>query len=231
MIYLTGDIHGELSINKLSFNSNDFMKDLTEEDYLIILGDFGLFWSNPTSNSEKYWLNWLSDQKYTTLFLDGNHENFNIINNFKEIDKFGGKVGQAWKNKIFHLKRGEIYTIDNNKLLTIGGAYSIDRKYRTLNRSYWDEELLSYEDIQHIEDNLKQHNNKVDYVLTHTPPGVLVPIFINIYGSQDTVAAYFNSMYSYIEFKHWYSGHLHVDQTYDKVTVLFDKIIKLGEIL
>lgn len=31
-------------------------------------------WSG--SNEEKYWLDWLGDRPWTTLFVDGNHECF-----------------------------------------------------------------------------------------------------------------------------------------------------------
>lgn len=48
------------------------------ENYVIICGDFGLVWNYLTeTHSEKYWLNWLEAKKFTTLFVDGNHEAFN----------------------------------------------------------------------------------------------------------------------------------------------------------
>lgn len=44
MIYVTGDIHG----NPRRFNTDNFpeQKEMTKDDYVIILGDFGLVWSN-----------------------------------------------------------------------------------------------------------------------------------------------------------------------------------------
>ena len=50
MIYLTGDTHGGIDINKLT--SKSLKKEnltLTEEDYVIICGDFGFIWSPETS--------------------------------------------------------------------------------------------------------------------------------------------------------------------------------------
>ena len=228
MIYLIGDLHGEIDIGKMSFKQNPFLKDLTEEDYIIQLGDMGSFWSVPRTKSEKYWLDWLSNQKYNFLFLDGNHENFDLINAFEEIDMFDGKVGAAYPN-IFHLKRGEVYNIAGNKILVIGGATSRDKVYRKENISWWPEEELSLKEIKHIEDNIVKHDHKVDYVLTHTPPDVLKTNFGFHDTVMDSVAAYFNSIYKLVDFKHWYSSHLHIDQTIDNVTVLYDKIIKLGD--
>ena len=79
-ILCTGDIHGSHSIRKLSsknFHYNDFDPPLTKDDYLIICGDFGLLWYPENSELDKqdqYWLNWLDDKPWTTLFVDGNHE-------------------------------------------------------------------------------------------------------------------------------------------------------------
>ena len=74
-IYITGDMHGEIGISK--FNSNNFPegKTLTKDDYVIVLGDFGLVWnyketgcsvpSNPNdkcwTREEYYWLKWLNN--------------------------------------------------------------------------------------------------------------------------------------------------------------------------
>ena len=71
MIYITGDTHGPIDIHKLNKRYFDDSA-LPKKDYLIICGDFGLVWDN--SPEEKYWLDWLNDKNYTTLFVDGNHE-------------------------------------------------------------------------------------------------------------------------------------------------------------
>lgn len=71
MIYITGDTHGPIDIHKLNKRYFDD-STLTKKDYLIICGDFGLVWDN--SPEEKYWLDWLNEKNYTTLFVDGNHE-------------------------------------------------------------------------------------------------------------------------------------------------------------
>lgn len=43
MIYITGDTHGDFSrFSKKKFRMRD--TELTEQDYIIICGDFGLCW-------------------------------------------------------------------------------------------------------------------------------------------------------------------------------------------
>ena len=55
------------------------MKKLKKNDYLIITGDFGFFWNNSRQEIEN--LKFLMRQPYKILFVDGTHENFNIIEN------------------------------------------------------------------------------------------------------------------------------------------------------
>ena len=44
MIYVTGDIHADIDISKLSGKYFPEGKTLTKSDYVIICGDFGLVW-------------------------------------------------------------------------------------------------------------------------------------------------------------------------------------------
>lgn len=69
MIYITGDTHGALSMNRLNSDNFPQGKELTKDDYVIICGDFGLVWNN---NGEDYWWRrWLDNKPWTTLFVDG----------------------------------------------------------------------------------------------------------------------------------------------------------------
>ena len=76
MIYVTGDIHGEIDISKL--NTQNFSQ-AKAGDYLIVCGDFGLIWDMKPSRAEEYWMKWLSEKPWITLFVDGNHENFDRL--------------------------------------------------------------------------------------------------------------------------------------------------------
>lgn len=74
--YLTGDIHGNperLGVHSF-YEQKEFSKN-KEDNYMIVLGDFGLIWNRDVeSRQEKWWLDWLQDKPFTTLFVDGNHE-------------------------------------------------------------------------------------------------------------------------------------------------------------
>ena len=72
MIYITGDTHGGFQRFGMKYFPNQ--KTMCREDYAIIAGDFGGLWDD--SPRETYWLDWLEERPFTTLFVDGNHENF-----------------------------------------------------------------------------------------------------------------------------------------------------------
>lgn len=92
MIYVTGDTHANIDIEKLNTTKFPQQKTLTKDDYLIICGDFGLCWDG--SRREMWWQDWLTAKNFTTLWIDGNHENFDMLYQFPLEDRFGGKVRQ-----------------------------------------------------------------------------------------------------------------------------------------
>ena len=77
-IFITGDTHGDFSrLLPAAFHEQ---RDLTKEDYLIICGDFGGVWDG--GDAEQQWLDWLETRSFTTLFVSGNHENYDLLRNY-----------------------------------------------------------------------------------------------------------------------------------------------------
>jgi len=178
-LFLTGDMHGYEDIYKLNSKNFPQQKELTKDDYLIVLGDFGLVWSvNEFKRDEAYWVDWLSTRKFTTIVVLGNHENYDRILKLPEVDMFGGTV---WKytDSIFILKRGAVYNIHGKKFFTMGGAESIDKNIRIPQISWWKEEIPSYEEFDNGMNALADNNNKVDYVITHTAPTRVIVQYMN----------------------------------------------------
>jgi hypothetical protein len=235
MNYITGDVHGNIDIHK--FNSNNFPhgKNLRKDDYIIVCGDFGLVWDN--NDQELYWREWLLEKPWTTLFVCGNHENFNLLNNLPQVKMFEGVVGKV-TDSIFHLKRGEIYNIYGETFFCMGGAYSVDKSSRIEGISWWKEEIPSSQEFNHGLDNLEKHNFKVDYIVGHTGPSSIIAKYIHEKGLDlfieaerlDTVSKYFESLLDRVEFKKFYMGHFHDDYTIDnKFVVLYNEIIPVGD--
>lgn len=124
MIYITGDCHSDFS--KFETDKFPMQTEMTKDDYVIICGDFGGIWSyEEESNQEKDWLKWVNDKNFTTLFVDGNHENFTRLYNYPVEEWHGGKVHKI-RDSVLHLMRGEIFDIDNKKIFAFGGAQSHD---------------------------------------------------------------------------------------------------------
>jgi hypothetical protein len=234
MIYAFGDLHGTLEIYKLSSEYFPEGKTLTKDDYVIVLGDYGLIWNGVPSKEEIWWTNWLSEKPWTTLFVDGNHEHHARLDNLETTEMFGGTVGLAGLNKedsIYHLKRGEIYTIDNKKFFVMGGAYSVDKANRTPGVSWWAREEPSLAERNHGIDNLEKHDWKVDFILTHTgPTSALLPIiqmYANdtIYGNKltkDSTVDFHDMVQEKTTYYKWRMGHMHEDVTIGKVRCLYN---------
>ncbi|MDE7249846.1 MAG: metallophosphoesterase, partial [Lachnospiraceae bacterium] len=124
MIYITGDCHSNFE----RFNKSIFpeQSEMTKDDYVIICGDFGGVWDKVTeSNTEKWWLDWLESKSFTTLFVDGNHENFDRLYDYPVEEWHGGKVHKI-RDSVIHLMRGQVFIIDGKKIFTFGGAASHD---------------------------------------------------------------------------------------------------------
>mgnify|MGYP001367391714 CR=1 FL=1 len=228
-VFLTGDTHGDFTLRKLSSGVFSLGKALTKQDYVIILGDFGVIWKLQEDRQEIYLKKWLNEKPFTTLFIDGNHENHNRLKKLKEKTLFGGKVGVV-SDSIFHLKRGEIYTIGSKKFLTIGGALSYDKNNRIEGLSWWPEEVLSYDEQENTLHNLEKHNNTVDYILAHTLPESKVLQFNLIgsgYSDLCSVRKFLDHVIEITKFEKFFCGHWHRDKTFDNYHLLFHNIIEI----
>ena len=120
-IFMTGDTHGDFSrLRPVAFREQG---GLTKDDYLIICGDFGGVWDG--SEIEQQWLDWLEDRSFTTLFVSGNHENYDLLRSYPTSVWHGGLV-QPIRPSVLHLMRGQLYEICGKKIFTMGGASSHD---------------------------------------------------------------------------------------------------------
>ncbi len=229
MIYVTGDTHGLEDFYKLHIFAGEH-PEFKLNDYVIVAGDFGAIWSERTLVEN---LRYYTELPFTVLFVDGNHENFDLINSYPVEIWNGGKVHKI-KPNVIHLMRGQIFELEGKTIFTFGGATSIDRDYRIAGRSWWPQELPTYEELDEGIANLKKYNNKVDYIITHSCgqralmyPKLRIYAGVKIACPESHLLSNFEDT---VEFKHWYFGHFHIDaQLSDKYTVLMHKIVKLGE--
>ena len=252
MIYITGDCHGRFG--KFSMKNFPEQKNMSKEDTVIICGDFGGIWDreNMISSEEKHWLKWLEDKNFTTVFVDGNHENFDRIARFEVIEWNGGKVHKIGES-IFHLMRGEVYNIEGKTFFTFGGASSHDisdgiiemdeqgkwrktakiwkkygKSFRVKNLEWWEQELPSGEELEHAIETLKQYDYHVDYIITHCWPQHIVEKYIDRADAPDLLTKFFDEIAVKMEFKKWFFGHYHCDDVFEeKYRVLYKEIVRI----
>ena len=216
-IFITGDTHRDIDINKITTKKWPLQKALTKDDILFITGDFGLPWSEHESKIDKYWLKWHDNKNYTTVFIDGNHENFNSYKNYPIVSFYGAKCHQI-RDSIYHVIRGEIMTINDKSILFMGGAESTDKIYRKPNISWWKEEIPTDAEFQKFHNQISK---EPDIIITHDAPSSIVNMIPNMqYNEPSVVAKEFQRALFSIHMNnqnepYWFFGHYHIDEIFN----------------
>lgn len=226
MIYITGDVHIPTEdVQKLGSKRFPEQKMLGADDYVIICGDFGGVWDG--SREEKYWVKWLNDKNFTTLFIDGNHENFDLLGEYPVVSFREGKAHKI-ADKVYHLMRGQVFELAGKRVFTLGGAISHDKEYRKEGKSWWSNELPSYDELVDAEKNLQRYGQKVDIVITHCAPSSIQKLIAPEYNT-DMLTDFLDALKNQVSYDKWYFGHYHIDREVDeKHIAVFDKIIAHG---
>lgn len=224
---ISGDTHGTIDLGKVLYFFNQHQGEFTKDDYLIICGDVGVCGFSQKDETDTRAL--LKTLPVTILFIDGNHEHFKKLNSYPVEIWNGGKV-HFIENDIIHLMRGQVFDIDGKKFFTFGGAYSIDKMYRTENISWFPEELPEKEEYEEGWENLKKSDFKVDYILTHTAPSEIVAQMG--YGGEfyddEHLKNFLQKVADNTDFKAWYFGHFHRDENIEDIFFcLYDDLIQI----
>ena len=225
MIYLTGDIHGQYDIHKLATRGLANQDIAPKEgDFLVVCGDFGLVWNKRQNSEERYWLRGLAKKPWTTLFVDGNHENFDRLGAYPTEEWNGGLVHPVHE-KVYHLMRGQTYDLEGVRLFTLGGAHSHDMPWRKEGVSWWPQEMPSDDELRQSEAALDACGRSVDVVVTHCAP-TLVQGRIDPTFETDRLTDYLEHVRETVSFKRWFFGHYHLDRDYDDgFSALYERVV------
>ena len=206
---VTGDVHGDILLLL------EMVRSIENDEMLFVTGDFGLFWFDINSNSDKYTIlnNMLESKNAYIVFVDGNHENHNFINR-TEISEFCGAKCHKLLPRVIHIMRGEIVNIDGIKIFCFGGAYSVDRFWREKNKTYFEEELPNENEYDSGLNNLINADFKVDYIITHTCQRRLVKKLGQRHKAIEEIKLqnYIQWIVDNVEYKKHYFGHWHMDK-------------------
>jgi len=222
LIYVTGDIHGEVE----RFSEKE-IKRLKKQDTLIVLGDFGFLWSGDKAEQKK--LKWLQKRRYRLLFIDGCHENFDLLKEYPEVDYMGGRARHIGGN-LYYIQRGSILEIEGKKLLCFGGAESWDKEDRDEGVNWWRAELPTSEELKTCADNLEAAGWQVDYILTHDAPLKILEFAQLMKGQPNWLHTFFDQIMDKARYKKWLFGRYHKDRKLGtKTQAVFCDVIPLED--
>ena len=231
-LFITGDRHG--CFDDLEYFCQE--NDTTEDDALIILGDAGILYYGENKTREKYLKAWLSRLPITILCVRGNHEaRPQDRKNMLCCDFCEGKAyyEEACPN-VLHLIDGGVYSICGKTILSIGGAYSVDKELRlAMNYMWFENEELSLVEMEHIYADLLATNLHYDFILTHTCPEKWIPTDMFIGGIDQSKVSrrmeiFLEGVENITDYGHWYFGHYHGNRDInDKATMLYQEIRRL----
>lgn len=211
MIYITGDLHGDLTRFK-----QRKIKRLKKGDTLIVCGDFGFVYNG--DESEEKALKWLSKRKYNVLFVDGAHDNLTLLEKYELCDLHGAQARRI-NERVYMLLRGNVYDIEDKRIFAFGSglseSYNIISDIMSSNAG----SLPTTENTENGLRRLAEVENTVDYIITYDAP-VSAKTYIGE-GNNNGLNTYFEEIYRLVNFKCWYFGRYHKDKA---VTRLFKAV-------
>lgn len=137
-----------------------------EIKHVIQVGDFGVWRDN---NHQKFLKRVNETAKMFDIhiyFVDGNHEDFPHLYSYPLAEDGTRTV----RSNIHHLPRGFRWNWEGVDFLAMGGAYSVDRKWRTLGHSWFEEELISEDDIRNAFLPHLASGVRTDVLVSHDSP-------------------------------------------------------------
>lgn len=226
-IYVTGDTHGRLDLGKLQDPAVD---EMLAGGYLVVAGDFGVIWAGHEDDpAEADLLQWLDERPYTTLFVDGNHENHDRLDGMPVGRWKGGRVHFV-SGSVVHLMRGEAYDIDGTTLFAMGGAYSHDKEWRVPGVTWWEREVPSLCERERAVRTLERCGWAVDIVVSHAAPSQAVkrlagacfhPCMVDEY------ADWLDGISTRLDFKRWFFGHHHMDKEIGEFRAVYQNVVQI----
>lgn len=220
MVCITGDMHGELE----RFNDKR-IRSLKKGDFLIVCGDFGFVWDG--SKREEAILKSIGKKRFYTLFIEGCHENYDLLAKYPEEDFCGGRVNVISGN-LMHIKRGSILDLQGMRFFAFGGGQTKDIDIRRDSNTWYEAELPTTEEVRDAVLNLKNADGKLDYIITHEPPASMKEFLGFEVRQISHMHTFFDAVKNDCTFKMWFFGKAHINKVIPpKYRCLFDDVVTL----
>lgn len=132
---------------------------------ILQLGDYGFEHAQPGTGPVDYWAKRVGIER--VLVTLGNHEEWNHITPAQE-----SASGMAIRvsDVVWLLPRPFRFTIAGREVLSLGGASSVDKAFRTAGKDWFEDELIT----EPMEDAAIA-GGPADLMLTHETPAIAVP--------------------------------------------------------
>jgi len=223
MIYVTGDLHGDIS----RFKSKE-MRRLKKNETLLVCGDFGFLWNG--SKEEKKQLDWIGKRRYDVLFVEGTHENMELLNTYPQQEWQGGRARQI-SGRLRQLCRGQIFELEGNSIFAFGGGTSEDSDARSEADNWWSSELPSQEEVDSARRLLEKRGGQVDFIITHQP-SLQIRQLLNMDANDCSILDVFlDEVRSSSKFGCWFFGSLHLDKVIPPTEVaVFRQVLPLARL-
>ena len=206
LIYVTGDMHGDIACFK-----DRRLGKLRRGDTLFVCGDFGFLWQG--GKQEEKLLRWIGRRRYQVLFVDGAHENFARLAEYPVETHCGGQVHRISGN-LMHAMRGSVFEIEGKRIFTLGGGDAGVLEAGEITGQPGDC-LPTLQELSTAGYNLKACDFSVDYIITHECSGA-VRSFLQLsqsdHGNYNHLYAFLDQVAAHTTFKKWLFGCYHLDK-------------------
>lgn len=230
MLFVCGDIHGKQKrLEELVLR----LRACPGKKTLLVCGDFGFTFTDGELTTFRRDMAGLEGE-LEILFVDGNHENFDVLASLP-VEEYHGALTQVLAPNVRRLLRGEIVELEGKAILGLGGARSTDRDWReehrlaTGQRLWWPEELPGPGDMENAFRSLSARRWQVDYILTHAAPaGVLDEVGLPpAHPAEREFLSGLELIRCRTDFRGWFFGHYHVDAAFETLRCLYRDVVML----
>lgn len=227
MVYITGDIHGEVArVREMVSKYN-----ITPDDIIVLLGDVGVnYYGN--KHGDRHRKKKLNSLGVQILCIHVNHEmRPGSLITYQEYQWHGGAVyvEEEFPNLLF-AKDGEVYDLEGYRAIAIGGAYSVDKWYRLQRDLHWFPDEQPSDAIKaRVEKTLDELGWQIDIVMTHTCPYRYIPREAFLGGIDQTTVdnsteLWLDTIAERLDYSAWYCGHWHIEKRIDRIHFLFESM-------
>ena len=221
MLYFTGDLHGD----RRRFGAWK-LRWLGKKDALVVCGDIGFLWDGGKEEQEV--LEWIGRRKYDVLFLEGTHDNLDLLDRYPVEEWNGGRCHHICGN-LRHLIRGEVFTIQGKTLLAAGGGESRDAVFRERGVNWWPQELPEMEEVEEWLRRLDALGRRVDYVASHQAPTTVDSCLTGAVCEATPLTAFLDWVQQNCSFDRWFFASYHQDRLIPpKYRCLFEEVAEEG---